>query len=287
MGTHVIRNITGKLVDIQDFSTLGASGTISTNYVIQKLLQIYVRNVALIHCHPDLIQKFTFTMHEEGKAKWTFEYSNDMMLNHDIITMCYFYYITYKSYELSQCESVKLLKPLLLDKYDVYSIDEANMLFFQGKTVISLLDIAFSFPSVTWDVACNLNFWTGFFDYVSDFDLPKQALIIPFIFPLLPKLEERPPLAVLLALSLKTVEFRKTTAPLLRKILNDITIHFEYKMYPQRLKLELCEKWQIITRDKGVHKYAPCFTMFRHKAKDIIATMKSDDPDLELILSLL
>lgn len=311
--THMVRDVTGKLYDmhilkqlhylyehyldiretnyLRDFSMLETLEIFNPKYIIRDLLKIYMRNVTDIACQPDLLQKYIFKFHEEDMDVRTFEISNNMMLRHDITTLCFLYHISYKR-EFDQCETMQILKSLMFNKYGI-ALDgtekKDNTDPTQKQKKFLLLEIAFSFPSITWNIIRDFGMWTKFFDKFSDFDLPK-IIFIPMIFSLLPQLKEQPPLAILLAIVLRTNEFRDSEINKkwsLREICNDIDISLSYKnkLFPERLKLELCKKWQIIMIEKGIYKYNPNFEAHRQKAKDIIAKMKPDDPNLELILS--
>lgn len=303
MGRHIIRDVTGKPCDmnllrllynlydqyldiretnyLQDFSMLDTLETFNPKYIIRDMLQIYMRNVIDISEKSNLLQKLTFTFCEEGKDVCQFEFSNNMMLRNDITTLCFLYHISYKG-DFEQCDTMQILKSLMFNKYGIrFKTDDTESIQEQNK--FTLLDIAFSFPSITWNIACNHGLWTKYFDKFSDFELPK-IIFIPMIFPLLPQLNEQPPLAILLFIILRINEFRGTERLSLRTICNDISLSYMHKLFPERLKLELCRKWQIVTIEKDIYKYTPCFAAYRQKAKDIIAKMKPNDPDLELIL---
>lgn len=303
MGKHIIRDVTGKFCDInvlrllynlydqyldvretnylRDFSMLDTLETFNPKYIIRDVLEIYMRNVIDIFHKSDLLEKLTFTFRGEGEDVCKFEFCNNMMLRHDITTLCFLYHILYKR-DFDECETVQILKSLMFNKYGIcFKADDTESIQKQNK--ITLFDIAFSFPSITWGITCNLELWTKYFDLFSDFELPK-IIFIPMIFPLLPQLKERPPLAILLFIVLRLNEFRGIKSLSLRTICNDISLFDMQTLFPERLKLELCKKWQIVTIEKDTYKYTPCFAAYRQKAKDIIAKMKSDDPDLEFIL---
>lgn len=266
---------------LRDFSMLDTSETFNPKYIIRDTLETYRRCLNDISHKSELLQKLTFTFREEGKDLCKFEFSNNMMLRDDITTLCFLYHVSYKR-DFDQCETVQILRSLMFDKYGICIERRADDKE-QEQNNITLLDIAFSFPSITWSIACNFGLWTKFFDKFSDFDLPKM-IFVPMILPLLPQLKERPPLAIFLFIMLRINEFCGTERLSLQTICNDIVRSYKRKLFPERLKLELCRKWQIVTIEKDICKYAPCFAAYRQKAKDIIAKMKPDDPELEFIL---
>lgn len=297
----MVRNVTGKpcdmnvlrqlhnayirYVDIRetnyllDFSKLKTLETFNPKYVIKNVLEIYKRNMIDISRKPDLLQKISFTFREEEDV-CKFEFSDNMLVTNDITTLCFLYHISYKR-DFDECETVQVLKSLMFNKYEICL--ERTTKSGQKQDQLTLLDVAFSFPSITWDMACNLGMWTKFFDKFSDLELPK-IIFIPMFFALLPQLKERPPLAILLLIILRTNEIMGGTEKSLRTICNDISLAYEHRLFPERLKLDLCKKWQIVRIENDIYKYTPCFAAHREKAKDIIAKMKSDDPDLKLIL---
>jgi len=309
MGLRIVRDVTGKLRDIsvlrdldhfrkqfssvretaylKDFAALKTFDAISNpKYIIRDTLITYLRNVCDIYKQSDLLQVLIFTFYDD-EALYTFEYSNNMMFNDDITILCFLHYKSYDSY--SKCDTIEALISLMKNKYGIRERKVDNTESTQNCNNITLQTIVGSYPSISFDMAIKMGIGDKF-SHV--FDLPKTFLLHNTIW-ILPILDQPPPFAILMFVALKLV-YNKTNIPLY-SLFAKLYMCSKRLIFPQRFKLELCLKWQIVVKRKKMckemyekkclYEYAPCFLTYRQKAKDMIAEMKSNDPDLASILS--
>jgi len=133
-----------------------------------------------------------------------------------------------------------------------------------------------------------LGLYSELFCEFSDFNIP-EAFCLPTISHVLPILNEKPPFAILLLITLKILEYNKFDIEdtSLYTVFSEIYMAFVRTLFPQRLKLELCKKWRIVMIDekKKSYTYVPCFKAHHQEAKNMIAKMKPNDLGLESILS--
>lgn len=169
------------------------------------------------------------------------------------------------------------------------------------QNAITLYTIAYSFPSISYS-------WLGFepdineslnsSHYIST-TFPglilNKILVCPILASIIPRLNSNfVPIALLVAINVKANQMINDDL----KIPNytDIPLNIIYKrilalrsseVFPTRLKLELCKMWGIVQKDteRGEYKYADYFATYRQEAIDIISEIKSQDPDLQNILS--
>lgn len=285
--THVLENDF-----FQELMTLDTiSNIINPKCVIWEMIQKYFCNLTRVYLHPDFSETFIFIFYI-GDYKREFVFSNCMKFIEDVNVICFLHHITLlnvtPNYYFGRCETVQILTRLMRNKY---GIDFDDIIFLYEKFTMST--IANCFPSITWDMFHNIYnnpaFSNIFIDDNSilfpDFDLPK-TIFIPSIVMILPKLED-PPIAVLVAISIKLRDFyTPATEPKhsLELIYNQILEIYSYSIFPERLKLYLCMKWNIVVKENNVYKFAPCFAANRLKAKSLILKIKLNDPKLNDVL---
>jgi len=307
MGSRVMRDVTRKLEDIKilrdldrfrkqflyipetaylkDFAALKTFDIIlNPKYIIRDMLIIYLRCVCDIYEQPDLLQVHIFTFYDDNEV-YTFEYSNNMMFRDDITILCFLYVTLHYP---CKYETMQVLMSLMKNKYGIQTEEQANRINVQftkensQANKLTLCNVAHSYPSVFFDISLKMGY-DKFYRKIEiyGFYLP-EAFFLPSILLVLPTLNQPPPFAILL-LNRLILEIGIT---------ENLYTHFAYiymysmcSIYPQRLKLELCRKWRIVMKRKNMYKYVPCFAAYRQKAKDMIAEMKSNDPDLASILS--
>jgi len=276
---------------LKDFVALKTCDNIvNPKYVIRDTLITYLRNVCDIYKQPDLLQIFLFVFSkDDGKnTLYKYEYSNNMMFSDDITILCFLYYLS-KDRNNDESETKQRLMSLMKNKYGIHIEGKMdNTESTQEHNRITLADIAFSYPSIAWSMSIKMGLYSKLFRKFSDFNIPK-AFCLPTIGHVLPILNEEPPFAILLLIALKTLEYNKfdIESTSLYTVFSDIYMSLVCTLFPQRLKLELCKKWQIVTTDerKKRYKYVPCFKAYHQEAKNMIAKMKPNDLGLESILS--
>lgn len=313
----VYRDVTGKTTDIivlnyienmfktytrvlesdylQEFAMLDIiPNVLNPKSIVQKMLQKYFSNVTRVYREPDFSQTFIFTFNVDGHER-KFFFSNCMQFSEDISIICFLHHITVLNSvtrlnnTFERIETVEILTKLMRNKYGIEFDHE--LLPFENKFTMSI--IAQCFPSITWDMIHNnyktISYSISLIDcsmLFPDFDLPK-TIFIPLIVIVLPKLED-PPIAILVAISIKLRDFgtsATTSKYPLDLTYNQIFYFYNCTIIPERLKLELCTKWNIVVKQNDVYKFAPCFAAHRLKAKCLISQLRPNDPKLKDILS--
>jgi len=274
---------------LKDFVALKTCDNIvNPKYVIRDTLITYLRSVCDIYKQPNLLQIFIFVFFNDHNILCQYEYSNNMMFSDDITILCFLYYLS-KDRINNESETKQVLMSLMKNKYGIHIEKKMdNTESTQEHNRITLADIAFSYPSIAWSMSIQMGLYSKLFRRFSDFNIPKE-FYLPTIGHVLPILNEEPPFAILLLIALKTMKYNKFNIKgiSLYTVFSDIYMSLVRTLFPQRLKLELCKKWQIVIIDekKKRYKYVPCFKAYHQKAKNMIAKMKPNDLGLESILS--
>lgn len=286
---------------VQEFEVLDTiPNVLNPKHIIRKMLQKYFSNIICVHREPNFSQTFIFTFKVNGH-ECKFVFSNCMKFSEDISIICFLHHITIRNSvtrlnnTFERIETVQILTKLMRNKYGIEFDNEFDEPI-ENKFTMSI--IAHCFPSITWDMIHNnfktissfiTSFSISFIDYSMmffDFDLPKM-IFIPTIVMVLPKLED-PPIAILVAISIKLRDFdTPATTPKypLDLTYNQILYIYNCTIIPERLKLELCMKWNIVVKQNNVYKFAPCFSAHRLKAKCLISQLRPNDLKLKDILS--
>lgn len=269
------------------YSEFTAIDTISINFInpkciIEEMLEKYFSNLVRIYIEPEFTRTFIFIFRTESCER-KFIFSNRMKFNEDINIICYLHHIklvpNLPQINFQMCETVQILTKLMRNKYGI-DFDQEDI----NKFTVS--NIALSFPSITWDmVHNNYGYYPEFCLLFPDLDLPK-IIFIPSIIMVLPKLEDSP-IAILVAISIKLHDIYTSTPLCSLEIIYNYILDFiyNYTLVPERLKLELCMKWNIVVKENNTYKYAPCFAANHQKAKRLISEFRSNDPKLQDILS--
>lgn len=279
----------------QEFATLDTIPDIlNPKHIVQKMVQRFLSNVARVYREPDFTQTIIFTFNDDGHER-KFIFSNCMKFNEDVSVICFLHHITILNSltrltnTFERIETVQILTKLMRNKYGIDFDHE--FLPIENKFTMSI--IAQCFPSITWDMIHNnyktISFFISLIDYsmlFPDFDLPK-TIFIPLIVLVLPKLED-PPIAILVAVSIKLRDFYAPVST--PKYPLDLTYDQIFHIYnctiiPERLKLELCTKWNIVEKQNDAYKFAPCLAAHRLKAKCLLSQLRPSDPQLKDILS--
>jgi len=172
---------------------------------------------------------------------------------------------------------------IMVNKYNInlYSLNhELNE--------VTCVNISLSYISIYLDILYNnfLNYSdiTRAFPY---FNLPPMiyAPMIIMIFPIL----DDPPIAILMVISLTMYEIchPHMVANISLVEFYKRIIYFHNAMIPEKIKLRLCTRYNIVVLEGDKFKFAPCFAKYRQKAKDIISERRPNDPDLNVILSII
>ncbi|XP_025073260.1 uncharacterized protein LOC112552373 [Pogonomyrmex barbatus] len=297
---HVLRYLTylrkrylniRELAYLQDFANLETiENMINPKDIIRDMLVIYLRNAFDIYRQPYLLNEFVFIYYDESRNEYSYKFSNNMMFSDDITILCFLYNMI-KFRLIYYGQIVQILISLMKSKYGI--IEMLKIEDDSSENKIALLNVALSFPSVSWDMANYLKICTNVCAILPEFDFPK-IICIPAIVTILPRSMQSPPFAMLMITRLYNIEaelkeenYENVEKSSLSELYDAMYELYECQMFPERLKIELCEKWQIVVKEGNTYKYAPYFAEYRQKAKDMITNIRLDDPDLEYILSLI
>jgi len=274
---------------LQDFSQ-----NTNNNYqrhIIKYMLDKYVKSECMINEHPNLLVTFTFKLREILIKDVNIEipqrevtFSNHMQFRSDIIMICFLQHLLYLNLpNYLECKVTMAIMFIVVNKYDINVYSPYTKL-----NEITFLHVTLSYVSVYFDMLYN-NFF-NFSDITRAFpcfNLPPM-IYAPMIITIFPILDD-PPIAILMVISLILQEVYNPC-----KILNislvelyKHIIDFYKTTIPEKMKLRLCIRYNIVVLEGDKFKFAPCFSEYRQLAKDIISERKSNDPDLKDILSII
>jgi len=250
-------------------------------HIIKYMLDKYVKSTCMINKHPDLLVTFTFKFRMEDAHVRQVTLSNHMQFRNDILTICFLQHLLYIPKYL-MCKVVIAMMFIMVNKYDIN--------FYSPNPVlkeITFTKISLSYMSIYLDILYNnfLNYSdiTRAFPY---FNLPPM-IYAPLIVTIFPMFDD-PPIAILMVISLtiyETCHPHKANTSLVE--LYKRIVYFHNTMIPEKIKLRLCRRYNIVVLEEDEFKFAPCFAKYRQKAKDIISERRSEDPDLKDILSII
>ncbi|XP_029165487.1 uncharacterized protein LOC114936457 [Nylanderia fulva] len=226
-----------------------------------------------------------------------FEFSNNMSLTADLLTICYFYHVIIrKHYTL---KVMKDIFDIMINKYNIKNKFEVKLIKEAlDERTITAFRIAYAFPSISFP----------FYAYTPDISTPNYShdifkafpglskmLCCPLVPCVMPQLHSRNKVftltALLIAVNVKNnqiiIDSKKhpnyPDMPL-KVIYERICKLHASTVFPTSLKLELNQKWGFVEMKQGVFKYSDYFLRYRRKALDIILQIKSEDPDLDEII---
>ncbi|CAL1678003.1 unnamed protein product [Lasius platythorax] len=265
----------------------------SPRRVIEYMMNTHTYTNYKIERRPCLLKTVTYKYRVRPPIVNYFIFSNNMFLAADIITICYIYHVILTRKYIN----LKVMQDLFDMMVRKYGIKPDNMMHLD-RNAITRFNITYSFPSISFplygcepDISKLSNFSHLMFTFPGlilskILWCPMVALIIPRINSFLT------PIAFLVAVIVKSNQFVKDclkipnyTGMTLSKIYHCFMALYFSDVFPKCLKLELCKRWGIIQEEQGEYKYADYFTTYRLKAIDIILELKSQDPELQSILS--
>lgn len=266
----------------------------SPRRIIEYMLNTHICTKRKIKERPDLLKTIIYEYEDHSSIVHQFKFSNNMSLAADIFIICYFFYaIIPREYFF-----LKVMQDLFYMMVNKYELKSTYMIYFD-QNAITPLKITYSFPSISFawygykpDINKSLNFSpiSTFFDLQL---IQNKELWCPIIPAIIPRLNSTfIPITLLVAITIKLNQMIKdnlkipnyTNIPL-KIIYNHIlALHFS-EAFPTCLKLELCKTWGIIDTKQGEYKYADYFATYRQEAINVILELKSQDPDLLIILS--
>lgn len=244
-------------------------------------------------------QKFINYKYSDKLRTMNFTFSNNMSFVTDIFTICYLHYIFGL---LSESENITAqiiyeIYELMLHKYKIMNDDLEP-----SNNAITGLKIIESFPSVFLH-------WYGYhidptksihspFHFASTiFPDINKLLWYPKIATIIPKLHrsQNVPLPLLVALHVKTEEYIKNVSTVegdfsyiqrsLDQIIARVNELYNSEVFPESLKLEICEKWGIVNKVGMEYEYADYFYINFDEAVHIICTTDTQNRSYQQILS--
>jgi len=271
-----------ELTFLQDFPQNAANNY--RRHIIKYMLDKYVKSTCMINEHPDLLVTFTFKFRMENAHVRQITFSNHMQFRDDILMICFLQHLVYLKIPIYlNCKVTVAMMCLMVIKYDI----NLNALY-PELNEISLVHVSMSYMSVYFDILYNnfLNF-SNIVRAFPYFNLPPM-IYAPMITTILPTLDD-PPIAILMAISLIFHEISNphVTSNISLVILHKRIIDFYKSTIPEKMKLRLCTRYNIVVLEGDEFKFASCFAQYRQKAKDIISEKRPNDPDLKDILSVI
>jgi len=244
--------------------------------IIRSIKNQFMTNRMLIISQPDALETFIFK-YRRGKKVCKYQISNDMSFHDDIIIMCYLSQMVINRRPHVNCEIMCTLLKIMTNKY--YN---STLAYRFSDLLDFLVSINNFYPSVALpSYYCTSNISAKL---LPPFKLPK-IIFTPRIILLFPRSVKNPPIAIIIAVRVNcSVKFRTSQIPLI-SIYQEVLADYNNIFFPESLKLHLCEKWKIVIKGKEEYKFASCFTTYTQEAKNLIAELKPNDPDLEDILS--
>jgi len=246
--------------------------------IIRYVKNQFMTNRMLIVSQPDSLETFIFK-YKRGKKEYKYQISNNMSFHDDIIIICYLSQMIIDEWPHVNCEIMCTLLKIMTNKY--YN-PPLPYRFSDSLDFFSLINILY--PSVALP-----SYYCTYIPIISAkllplFKLPK-VIFTPWIILLFPRSVKNPPIAIIIAIRVKcSVKFQTSQIPLI-SIYQEVLADYNNIYFPESLKLHLCEKWKIVIKRKEEYKFAFCFATYTQKAKNLIAELKPNDPDLEDILS--
>lgn len=270
-----------ELIFLQDFPQTDTS----SRRIIKYMFDRYTNITCLINKHPNVLIAFTFEYRTEDARIHKVTLSNHMQFRNDILMICYIQHLLFTfKYQDKRYKVMEAMMVLMINKYnvDAYALSPESH-------AITFMNISASFLSIYLDIFYN-NFanFSDISDLFPDFNLPIM-IYAPLIISILPKLNN-PPIAILMVVSLLMYE---TCLPVIAlnislvALYNRIVSIYNKTTIPEKMKLHLCKRYNIVILEGDKFEFAPCFAQYRQKAKDIISEKKSNDPNLKDILSMI
>ncbi|CAL1681486.1 unnamed protein product [Lasius platythorax] len=268
----------------------------SPRKTIEHIIKTHAIIERQIRLRSDLLRIVIYKYWEPDSLRYRhFKFSNNMSLAKDIFIICYLQHLLIKS-ESFAVEAILSLHCMMKGKYDI----KYDLMTYVDQNAITTFSIAYSFPSISFqwygfqpDVDKSQNF--SHFTFTTFPDLILEPFHWhPMIASIIPRLENSKfvPIALLTAINVKTNQIVKDhngpnyTDRSLNVIYQRILELNLCNVFPVSLKLKLCKMWGIVYIERGSeYKYSDYFTTYRSVAMNIISELKSQDPDLQTILS--
>lgn len=259
---------------------------IFTNSTPHQISIINYMKVTFNNVESDCLEAHTF-IYKKEKNTIKFHCSNRMSFRHDIMIICYLNQVLNRRRSRRKSEIILTLIKLMQNKYKIKLITICNN--FKPSYInlgdITMFDVALSFPSISLPVFYYIKS-PNCSALLPSFQLPR-IIFAPMIISVLPMSAKNPPFAILMAIFVKSdclLKSETSQTPLIT-IFEYILKCYNSNSLSENLKLNLCMKWRIVVKHKNQYKFISHLTLYRQKAKNLIAELRPNDPDLENILS--
>lgn len=270
----------------ENFLLRNLSPSIKSDQIFNYMRMKFCDNENAIYDKPKLLKTHTF-IYKKEKSTIKFYCSNDMSFQDDIMIICYLNQVLNRRRSQVKSKVIRTLIELMQNKYGIKLITICND--FKPSHInaedVTTFDIALSFPIMSLTVFYNVG--SSFCSkLLPSFKLPR-IIFAPTIISVLPRSAKNPPFAILMAIFVKSdclLKSQTSQTPLIT-IFEYILKCYNSNFLCENLKLYLSTKWHIVVQHKKQWKFITHLTLYRQKAKNLIAELRPNDPDLENILS--
>jgi len=239
--------------------------------IIKYMLDKYIKSACIYNERPDLLVTFTFIFRYDilinDVLVRQISFGNNMLFRYDILMICFLQHLIYLNIPMYLgCKVTMTMISIMVDKYNI-NIFSLNF----EINEITFVNVSLSFTSVYFDMLYNnfLNF-SNITRAFPCFNLPPM-IYAPLIITIFPILDD-PPIAILIAISLIFHEICDPPGSsniTLVALLKRITDFYKTTAIPEKMKLRLCTKYNIVVLEGDEFKFAPCFAKYRQTADKI------------------
>ncbi|XP_025073258.1 uncharacterized protein LOC105423774 [Pogonomyrmex barbatus] len=256
----------------------------SPRCIIEYMMKMHGNTMKKIAATPTYLDKLVYK-YKVGSEEKEYVFSNNMMFYIDVIIICYLYFVRKRSDYKKFFPVIRLLRMMKI-KYNIY--DESNSVnTYMTYGNITWHRVALSYPSITFAIFDHNVISLPPYITLDRLNIPK-IFYLPFAASIIPAIDKiNISLALLLAMAIygENDEYRCDEIFPLYNLYEYIFKLYNSTFFPKQLKLELCKQWGIIHVVGSQYKFAPYFKLAYEEAKELISTLKSNDPDLEYVIS--
>lgn len=266
-----------ELTFLQDFPQIFEN---NPRHIIKYIFDKYIDHTRMINEQRDILRTFTFRYQTEDGRIYKTVFSNHMQFRNDILMICHIHHLLFRPKYLRSKVLFSMIS-LMTIKYNIRLSD---------PTTITIRSVSQSYLSISMDlIYYNVSDLHDVALFLFPFFRLPVMIYAPMIISIFPMLEN-PPIAILIVIFLRVYStFIPQIAPTISLLMiyeHIISYNINNMYYPEKIKLRLCIKYNIVVLEGDEFKFAPCFAIYRQKAKELISEMKPNDPNLEYILSL-
>lgn len=256
-------------------------------HIFEHMNATFSFNKILIRVRPTSEEIYCF-IYRKDERLFKFKCSNNMSFRDDIIIICYLNQILCRRHSYQKCEIMDTLITLMKNKYKINLVTGKinNLLsIYMNPEDLTTLKISICFPSISLPVfhytaSPNLS------ALLPSFRLPR-IIFSPMIMLVLPRFLQNPPIAILIAIFVKSDYLLKSQSAQtpLSTIYEYVFECYNSDFLSESLKLNLCIKWRIVEKQNKKYRFISRLIVYRQRAKNLISELRPNDPNLEEILS--